>query len=201
MSARDEILIKSEDLFLRYGIKSVSMDDIARQLGMSKKTLYQYFENKAALVESIGLMFLENERQLLQEVQTSATDAIHEMMLVGRHVLSHLRRLSPTTMYDLRKYYRDVWAQFETYNRENIYRCIRDNIERGKREGLYHKDANADIIAKLYVGKSMMIIDEEVFPMEKYPREKLFKQYIIYHIRGVALPRGLQLLQQHLDRS
>ena len=198
MNQEQQLLVKAEELFLRYGIKSVSMDDIARELGISKKTLYQHVENKGDLVAKIGLRFLEQEVKDCEEIHKKSTDAIDEMLKIARNVIRHLRSLSSTTMYDLKKYYRETWQLFEQHNQQHIYAYIKANIERGQAEGIYRADADADIVARLYVGKSMLVTDEDVFPLQDYQRENLFEQYIQYHIRGIASADGLKLLDKRL---
>ena len=98
---------------------------------------------------------------------------------------------------DLQKYYHQAWQLMERFHREFIYNVILRNIESGIAKGIYRSDVNADIIAKLYVSKSLILVDEELFPLKYYNTEKLFTQYISYHIHGIASPKGLKLLDKH----
>jgi hypothetical protein len=106
---------------------------------------------------------------------------------------------SPATMYDLQKYYRETWQQFEQAMNQRIYEGTKANIERGKKEGLYRTEVDADIIAKLYVSKMMCFVDEDMFPSKQYDKVKLFKQYLIYHIHGIATAKGLKKLEDRID--
>ena len=197
MDSKQRILNTAESLFFKYGIKSVSMDDVARELGMSKKTLYQYVETKKDLIDQIMLQILEEEKVFAEEAAQGANDAIAEMMQVAKHITKLLRKLHPGTMYDLQKYYRETWKHLEHYHQQFIYGNIRQNIEKGQQQGLFRLDIDPDIVAKLYVGKTMVIVDESIFPLPQYNREKLFQQHIFYHIRGIATPKGLKLLEKH----
>ena len=196
----NRILIKAENLFLRYGIKSVSMDDIARELGISKKTLYQSVENKKDLLMQVMQAHIATELEAMTTIQAVAIDAIDEMLRVTQYVLPTLRQISPTVIYDLQKYYQEIWQMMESNHNEHIFNTIKANLERGMKEGVYREDINADIVAKLYVGKTMLVIDEDLFPLKNYNKENLFKEYIKYHIRGIASAKGLKLLEKHFKK-
>ncbi len=200
MDTEIQILKKAEDLFLRYGLKSVTMDDIARKLGMSKKTLYQYVENKTDLVSKIMMAHIAEEKKMMEEVQASSGDAIEEMLKVGRYAIQQLRKLSPTLVYDLQKYYRDIWLLLQKLHRGHGQQMIRENIERGKTQGVYRKDVNAEILAKMYVMSSFSLVDEELFPLKEFNKEKLFMEFIRYHIHGIASEKGLELYKKHIQK-
>ena len=197
MDLKHQILEKAEFLFLKYGLKSVTMDDIARKLGISKKTLYQYVENKTDLVSQIMMTHIATEKALMEEVATNSGDAIEEMLKVGRYAIQQLRKLSPTLVYDLQKYYGNIWLMLQKLHRGHGQQMIRENIERGKLQGVYRPDVNADILAKMYVMSTFSLVDEEVFPLKKYNKENLFKEFIKYHIHGIASSKGLELLKKH----
>lgn len=200
MQLNDRILTKAEGLFMRYGIKSVSMDDIARELGISKKTLYQAVENKKDLLMQVFQNHVQCEKEELEKIRNDAADAINEMITMTNYVIPMLRQMSPTILYDMQKYYRDIWQMMESFHQKEIYKEIKKNIEWGIKEGIYREDLNPDIIAKMYVGKTMIIVDEDVFPLKNYNKENLFKEYMKYHIRGIASPKGIKLLEKHLKK-
>lgn len=199
MDVKTQILEKAEDLFLRYGLKSVTMDDIARKLGMSKKTLYHYVENKTDLVSKIMLAHIETEKAMMEEVRTNSGDAIEEMLKVGRHAVQQLRKLSPTLVYDLQKYYQNIWLLLQKLHRGHGQQMIQENIERGKIQGVYRADINAEILAKMYVMSTFSLVDEEIFPLKDFNKEKLFIEFIKYHIHGIASEKGLALYKKHVQ--
>lgn len=194
---KQQVLDKSKSLFMRYGIKSVTMDDIAREMGISKKTLYQVVENKSDLIERIFQCYIEEEKKDIDQICEEAGDAVEEMLRIADYVLRKLREMPPAAVYDLRKYYRGTWKQVEALHQRYIYQLIRDNLERGMAQGVYRGTLNPDIIAKVYVGKASLVTDEETFPLSDYNIAELFQQYIDYHIHGIASPRGLKLLEAH----
>jgi len=201
MTVKQQILEKAEGLFLRLGIRSVTMEELSRELGISKKTLYQFVDNKADLINQIILNSTENEKRCIAQFREKSKDAIEEMLAIAEFVLETLRKISPAAIYDLQKYYRESWNAMETMHKKYIYATIRENLERGIEQGIYRADLNPDIIAKLYVGKTSFITDEEVFPLQDYRRDELYEEFINYHIHGIASPKGLELLEQHLKKQ
>jgi len=198
LDTEKKIMAAIEQLFLRYGIKSVTMDDIARKLGMSKKTLYQYVDNKKDLVHKVMEQHIEIELEAMAQIRSTSIDAIDEMLGVSKYVTQVLREMSPTTVYDMHKYYRRTWDMVEAFHQKHIYEFIKINLEKGVEEGLYRKDFDPDIIAKFYVAKTLLVVDEEMFPLRNYSKENLFKAFLEYHIHGVASVKGLKKLEQHL---
>lgn len=182
---------------MKYGLKSVSMDDISRTLGISKKTLYQFVENKKDLVQQIFARHIEEEQTAIDEIVADSGDALEALLGIAKYITALLREMSPTTLYDIQKYYGDIWLMIQKLQTTYFAQIIKTNIERGMTEGLYRKDLNADIVAKLYVGKTFIIVDEEVFPLKEYNIENLHWEYIRYHIHGIASTKGLKLLEKY----
>lgn len=186
----------AETLFRRYGLRSVTMDDIARELGISKKTLYQHFENKGDLIEQVIRRSIECERELIEQIVQSAGNALEEMVFLARFVIRQLRELPPTLMYDLQKYYREAWNMLRELHFGYIQQVIENNLRRGMEEGIYREDIEPAIIARLYVIKVNNIVDEELFPLSEYDREMLFRQNIHYHIRGIVSAKGGRMFEK-----
>ncbi|RMF24202.1 MAG: TetR/AcrR family transcriptional regulator [Bacteroidetes bacterium] len=196
MEVKNQILDTAETLFRRYGLRSVTMDDIARELGISKKTLYQHFANKSDLVEQVIRQSIDCERELIEQTVQSAGNALEEMVFLARFVIRQLRELPPTLMYDLQKYYREAWNMLRELHFGYIQQVIENNLRRGMEERIYREDLEPAIIARLYVAKVNNIVDEELFPLSEYDRETLFKQNIQYHIRGIVSPKGGRLFEK-----
>jgi AcrR family transcriptional regulator len=195
---KGRIFEKAAELFMRYGIKSVTMDDIARELGISKKTIYQYVENKTELIEQIFQSHVCQETEAMRRIHEQSADAIEEILRIGQYVIQEFRQLSATLVYDLNKYHRDIWENLEAFHREQTQQLMRRNIEWGMRQGLYRPDVDADIVAKLYVGRNALLIDDHTFSLREYDFEHLIRQSILYHIHGIATPKGIALLRERL---
>ena len=199
MEPKQQIVTKARDLFMRYGIKSISMDDLARELGMSKKTVYQYVENKADLIQKVFEDHLEEEKQTLAQYRSEATNAIDEMIQIARHMIRALRTYSVTVLYDLQKYYRGTWQLMSNVHEQHFFRVIKDNLERGIAEGMYRQDINPDIVARLYISKSSSAADQECFPLSEYPVEELFVELMNYHLHGIVSQKGRDTMEETLD--
>ena len=176
------------------------MDDIARELGISKKTLYQHFETKNDLLKSVVEYNLANDIKIVTEIQATSKDAIDEMFLVAKHVIDEIVQIqSPTLIFDLQKYHPELWQAFENFQNQQIANHIQQNIERGVKEGFYRPEANATIISRIYAGSSLCVIDEKMFPIKTFDKIKLFKEFFVYHIHGIATAKGLKLLEKRLE--
>jgi len=201
MEPINKILSGTEQLFMRYGVKSMTMDSISKELGISKKTLYQFVDNKSDLIEQVFKWHLQEELVVLREIRENAKDAIDEILGIAKYGVQKLRELNPTTIYDLQKHYKEVWKLLESLHTEQVYTYIKENLEKGIEEGLYRSNLNPDIIAKLYGGKTVLVVNEDLFPLKEYNKEKLFEEYIQYHIHGVASAKGLKRLEKYLSKE
>lgn len=195
-STENTILSKSRDLFLQYGVKSVSMDDIAKELSMSKKTLYQYFDGKSHLIHRITEKYLSEEIEEIKRIQSDSTDAIDEMHKIVSYVIRFISNLKPSFTYDLKKYYPQSWSIIEDGHMGFIEDTITLNIDRGKEEGLYREEIQTEIIAKIYVSNSMNILLME-FPKKDINPVNLYKEMILYHLHGIISEKGRELFKQH----
>ncbi len=197
MELESRICDKVEQLFLRFGIKSVSMDDISQALGISKKTLYQMVPNKAGLITAILDRLLEEEHELVAELKGTAKDPIHELVLMAKHVASNLKRMSPAAIYDLKKYYVEEWQAIEQERSDLILRDIRNNLEKGMQQDLYRDDLDPDLLSQLYLRMATFIIDEKIFESPVSKREQLYSEFVKYHIRGISTSKGIRLLNKY----
>ncbi len=198
MEQRIKIISGAEKIFMRQGIKSVTMDDVARGLGISKKTLYQHVENKSDLIEQVMHFHLASEITEIETIREQSNDSIEELLNLSRYTTQLLREMNPIIISDLKRYHKEAWSQLETLHLQQIYIFIRANIEKGIEQGLYRSDLDPDIIARLYGGGTMLMVNEEMFPLKEYNKEKLFEVYIQYHIHGIASAKGLKRLNKCL---
>ncbi len=195
---KSTIMGKAELLFMRFGLKSVSMDDITRELGISKKTLYQYFESKEDLIMQTIQRHQCAESEAIASIIRESKDALHEMLAIARHVIVQFQQMAPVTIYDLKKYYPEAWRMVEQVQREYIYNILLANMKRGVEEGLYRSDFNTDILARLYVGSTKLLLDEEFFPNKSYHWDRLYREFVQYHLRGIVSAQGLEKLQHYI---
>ena len=172
------------------------MDDLARELAISKKTIYQYFESKADLIDFVLNSHLKSERDFCYSYAEQGLNSIDEMFVITKHVIEQLRKISPSALYDLQKYYPSSWKAFYSFHFEFIQTIIIDNISRGVKEGVYREDLNEELIAKLYAEITWKIVDEMSFPPSQFSREELFQNFVFYHMHGIVSENGKALLQK-----
>jgi len=197
MDIRERIQVKAQELFMQYGIRSVSMDDIATQLGMSKKTIYQYFSDKDELVDAV----LDGEIHEMQgncmDCTKHAYDAIHEMFLALDHVEEQLRHINPIVLYDLEKFHFKTFQKFQQHKQKFLYDIIKHNIEWGMREELYRPELQVDTISKFRIESIMIPFNIVVFPPSKYNVADVTREIIEHFIYGLATPKGYKLIQKY----
>ncbi len=196
VNQKNEILEVSSKLYMKHGIRSVSMDDLARHIGISKKTIYQYYENKEALVEDIVQLHVEKEKREIESILKHSNNAIDEMHQIAKMVLRTLGEVSSGTMFDLQKYYRKQWEKITELEKKLTFEVIKQNLMKGKATGIYRDSVNEDIVARLYVEMAHSIVDDDIFSMQEFGKKELYKQTFNYHINGILSPKGEILFQK-----
>ena len=191
------ILNQAEEMFMQFGIKSVSMDDISRELGISKKTLYKFVSNKKELVNATLNKYMSEEMKTVGSIQESSNNSVHELVLIAQHVILMLKKLSPNTIYDLRKYYGEQWRKIESERDIQIFNTIKMNLEKGKQEGVYREDINTDLVSRLYVIIATSIVHPKYLRGGTLKQVDLYKEFIKYHIRGIATSKGLRIFNRY----
>lgn len=197
MNTGEKIVTKAGDLFMQYGIKSISMDEVARNLGISKKTLYQHVNNKADLIQKVLIVHINEEKNAMCIIHETAKDAIDEMMKISRYVSELLQRVNPSVIYDLKKYYAKGWELMESLHFEHTYQLIKENIKKGMLEGLYRPNLDSDIIAKLYIGRMDLVVDKNLFPVGEYTISQIHNNAMTYHLYGIMSTKGIELFEQY----
>jgi AcrR family transcriptional regulator len=196
---QEKWLRRIAELFMRLGIKSLTMDDVARELGISKKTLYQFVESKDDLVNKVIESHLNVECARSEEVAGAAKDALDEMLTVIKENIGDMQRMKANIVFELQKYHRDAWELLQEYQRGFLYKVVRDNLERGVREGYYRDDFDADIAAKLHLVQSFAIFDETWFPKPPYSSETLFKEAVMLYLQSILSEKGRQALKAKIS--
>ncbi len=192
------ILEKVSILYQKYGIKSITMDDVAREFGISKKTLYQYVTDKPDLVEKVMLLIAEKHNSFFKKLRAKKINAIEELFEVNKYFTEMLKNYNPSMEYDLRKYYPDLFKKIYDVRRKRMYESIIRNMKKGIKEGLYRRDMDIEIIAKLHVSRIENMYDNEIFTNEELISTKVFNEIFIYHLRGIANVTGIKFLERKL---
>lgn len=196
-----EFLERAAGVFLKYGIKSVTMDDLARELGMSKKTIYQYFRDKNDLIVKIIEVKVAQDQRCCMLAQNESENAIDEMLNITRFVVDNFASINPTVFYDLQRYHPDAWQVVTTHKRDFILGNIRNNIQRGINEGVYRDNLNIEITARLHMACTDIIMTGDWFPYPEFRLDELFTESIRFQIRGMATEKGRTYLKTKLNQN
>jgi len=197
---RARIIEKAQELFFRYGIKSVSMDDIARELGISKKTIYQHFEDKDAIVFAGIEEHFECERRDSKQMQEAAPDPIAEVVMSSEMMRQMLTGMNPSMVFDLKKYYPRAWATFTGFKNGFILDIIRQNLIKGIEMGLYRADLNVEVLARLRNEQIELGFDPQVYPSSQFNPLDIQLALLDHFIRGVVTPQGLNLYEDYIHK-
>jgi len=195
-----QILEKVGKLYHSYGIKSVTMDDVARHLNMSKKTLYEYFKDKKDLVRQVLLQEQEKINEFFEEILTKKLNAVEELFEVYKIINVMCQDYNPSMEYDIRKYYPDIFTWIKEIRRKRMYTAAYNNMVKGKREGLYRKDLIASIIAKLHVSRTETLITNDIFSMEELTSCKVFQEILIYNLQGILSHKGRTFFEANFEK-
>ena len=194
---QDRIIAKAHELFMRYGFRSVSMDEIATQLGVSKKTIYQYFTDKDALVDSIIEMEIKGNEKICSVQKTECKDAVHEIFLALDHMGEMLENMNPSLMYDLERYHPAAFKKLRGHKNKFFYDVVKDNLERGKKEGLYREEIKNEIIAQFRLASTFLVFDGNVFPRDKYTILQLMEEVTDNYLHGIVSVKGQKLIEKY----
>ncbi|MBP8040878.1 MAG: TetR/AcrR family transcriptional regulator [Bacteroidales bacterium] len=193
-----KILQQVSDLYQKYGIKSVSMDDVARELGISKKTLYEYFKDKEDLVGKVLESQMSQIRAVFEIEKDDEHNAVDHLLEIDRIITAFLKNFSPTIHYDLQKYYPSVFRSIFEYKRGFMFDSIKANLERGIKEGLYRSDFNSDIIAQIYVNQIEASLGSGFITSMEFTTNELFSEMFTYHFRGIASKKGIEYFEKKI---
>ncbi|MEQ8629259.1 TetR/AcrR family transcriptional regulator [Ekhidna sp.] len=199
MGAKEKILNSAEELFIQYGIRSVTMDDVARAASMSKKTLYQYFDNKDGLVSEVAKNHFEREALEFEKIDKEATDAIHEILLVSQCLRKHVFRMNPSLLYDMQKYHGAAWDKYLEFKQSIIRGYIEKNIERGKKEGLFREEVNAKVLSILRVECVQLVFNTRIFPREEFDFPSVQLQILDHFIYGLLTEKGRKKYEEYMQ--
>ncbi|MBN1250856.1 MAG: TetR/AcrR family transcriptional regulator [Bacteroidales bacterium] len=195
----EDILIKAHELFHKYAIKSITMDDVARELGISKKTLYQFIMNKKELIEKVIAKEVETSTAKHEAIKKLNLNPIEELFEFSKMMNELLKTQNPALIYDLRKYHPSLFNKISEIKRQKAYESVLANLKNGIKDGFYRKEINPDIIAKIYVSRIEHNYDQSIFSISEITSMDVFNEILIYHLHGICNSEGLKILNKKLD--
>jgi len=191
-----DIVKEALEIYMKYGIKSVTMDEMARQLGVSKKTLYVHVKDKNDLVEQCLMYGQMCDMEEIDKIAETNDNAIEELLEVGRYIIKTLGSIHPSIFFDLSKYHHSSLKSMQKHKNETVRGSIVNNLTRGIEQGVYRKNLSPNIISRLHIAMMDLIISTEVFPHDEVSVEQAYLEFFRYHIRGIASEKGLESLKE-----
>jgi AcrR family transcriptional regulator len=196
MEIKDRILQQAQALFMRNGIKSVSMDDIAADLAMSKKTLYKWFENKDQIVLGTIGRHLNNAQCECASVASHATNAVEEMLNIAQWADQQFSGIHPSIFHDLKKYHPAAWELFGAHKNTFILEQITQNLRRGMAEGLFRPDLDVEVLARLSLAQIELAFDSTLYPPAQFAPARVNRVFDEHFLLGVATLKGHKLINE-----
>lgn len=198
---KEELLENISDLFLKYGLRSTSMDDICSHLKISKKTLYQFFSNKDDLVEQVFLHRRSNKRIKKDMEKLKQHNSIKIMLSIRDHIITSLNSRMPANLFDLKKYHPDIYERVNQKDQLFIHSLFNEVIDKGIREGYFRTDINREVQVYLFVKQMAFFGEPEMISEIKYPLEVIVSTIVENVIRSFATASGMKELEILLNKQ
>ncbi len=197
----ERIVTGTEELFMQAGIKSVTMDDIAKHLGMSKKTLYQFFNDKNELVIALMKKKLNEDECQMQEIMHDSSNVIEEMINMMKCSESIFSKINPIVIHDIQKYHPEAWAQFQKFKSDVLVATLEELLKKGIKQGLIREDIDVKIMAKMRVNQVEMGFNSTIFPQPQFNTWKVQYQLMEHFNYGICTLKGHELLDQYKNAA
>lgn len=191
---RETILHIASQMFLNHGFKSVTMDDIANEMGISKKTIYTHYSNKNDLVKATADYVFNVITSAIEKCALESENPIKELYNIKEAIADLLKDENSSPQHQMQKYYPKIHRELMSRQFSRIILSITDNLERGVQQGLYRKEINIPVIARLYFGALNVTKNEDLFPYQEFSNKMVKDQFLEYHLRGIITPKGEQIL-------
>lgn len=199
MELREKILTTAIDMFFRFGIKRITMDDISREVGISKKTLYQSFKDKDEMVDVLSDLQMSENIASMQQICDEAKDPIQEIMNSAKHMAGIFSRINPVFFYDLKRFYPSAWAKFEKFKEEHMTRILEQNMRKGVELGIYRADLKISLMARYRLAQFDMALDPTVFPPEKNNLAETQVLLLDHFMHGITTLKGHKLINKYKE--
>lgn len=194
---KERIRQRANDLVMQYGIRSVSMDDIANNLGISKKTIYQYYADKDELIEEIVIALLQCNQEQCNGDRAQAKDAIHEVFLAMDMMAEMFRTMNPSLLFDMQKYHPAAYNRFHKHKNEFIYNVIRTNLQRGIEEGLYREDLKIDLVTRFRVDSMLLPFVPEFQSHTRFTLAEVQEEVLELFLYGLVTLKGYKMIAKY----
>ena len=197
MEIKERILETAQELFFKYGIRSISMDDIAKELSISKKTIYQYYKDKDEVVHMLMQKKMGTDQKRFHDISKASANVIEEMFNIMGHMRKVIGQMNPSAFYDLQKYHSDTWKLFKEFRENHIVMIVEDMLTRGIKQGYLRQDIHPKILARMRVEQIEMSFNPNIFPPEKFKILEVQLSMLEHFLYGICTLKGHKLINKH----
>ena len=194
---KEKIIEGSRELFFRDGMKSITMDDIASHLGISKKTIYQFHADKDALIYEVTKLQLEQQEIEMIAVRKQSKDPVEEILLAMTSMSKMMSAISPTVFYDLQKYYRNSWKRFQDFKNKQIVNYVEENMKSGIKSGLYRSDIPVKILSRLRLEQIELGYNPTIYPPTQFNITEVQVALMDHFLHGIVTIKGHRLINKY----
>jgi len=189
----EKILSTCAEMFLTLGFKSVTMDDIAQKLGISKKTLYTHFPNKEALVNACVFYFFDYVTGEIRKITEKTSTPIEELYEIKLFMMQLIKNEKISPQFQLKKFYPEIFKALQEKQMAFMVERMSNSLEKGVALGLFRSSLNIPFVARLYFNGMMGIKDQRLFPAELFQHSQLMADYLEYHLRAICTEKGIAI--------
>lgn len=195
---KENILQKASALFIQHGFKSVTMDDLAEAMAISKKTLYTHFKNKNQLVQESTFYVFNQACSEMEVIKNKAAHPIEELYSVKSAMLKYYQNERSSPLYQLQKYFPEIYATLKDEEYKQLLILVKSSLSLGVNTGLFRPNINIEFVSRLYINGIRGIRDIDLFPLAQFDLKSLHEHYLEYHARAIVTPKGLAILNQFI---
>lgn len=196
---KEKILKGAEDLFMRYGVRSISMDDIARHLSVSKKTLYQHFADKEELVLLVSKGHLTRNKDEFEAIRSESKNPIEELAKISICLKVNMESMNPSLLFDLQKFHPTAWNEWIDYKSKYLKESVVRNLQEGIKESYFRPEINPEIMAAMRIELVQIGFNNDVFPPSQFKLSEVQEQLFDHFVYGLVTDKGKKLYQKYKE--
>ncbi len=189
---RERILQETEIRIKRYGYKGLNLDELARELGVSKKTLYQHFGDKKSLATESVKQMLHREECIFNDIYELRKSTLNMMLSISQHIRKMIRGINPVAFQEMKRFLPEAWEMFVQHRESHMHDMLVECLKRGVQEGVFRDDFDIEVIVKMRMHQIEMAFDPEIFPQERFEPGHVQQEFFIHFFNGIATTKGVE---------